>query len=280
MIDVMEFVLTEDGSCTLLDPATGELYHNRAGAYTEALENYFLPSSATQRLRANGKLKLLDVCFGLGYNSFVLLERLLQENGLSGEIEIDAVEIDRDLLDILPRVLEDSRFSRLRSFLLSAGEGKAGCWCGVAGELKIRLEIHVACLRQTIPLFDRDYDLVFHDPFSPKRLPEFWTIDLFREYYRLLAVRGGALLTYSSAVAVRAALNELGFFLKRTAAVGAKTGGTLAALSDLFMDKEYVFDLSPEEQGRLFSRTAVPYRDPGLKCDGADIVRRRQKELE
>jgi hypothetical protein len=40
----LELVPTEDGSLSIRDAATGELHHNRAGAYEEALVNYVQPS--------------------------------------------------------------------------------------------------------------------------------------------------------------------------------------------------------------------------------------------
>lgn len=276
---MQELVATGDGSLTLKDPATGELYHNKAGAYTEALENYFLPAAALERLRINGSLALLDVCFGLGYNSFVLLEYFLRQKDLAGKIDIVGIELDQSLLEILPRILEDSRFRELRAFFHSAVHTKESQWNGAVGALSINLDIRVACLRQAVPSITSDYDLVFHDPFSPKRRPEFWTIDLFRQYYRLLLAKRGAVLTYSSAVAVRTALRQLGFSLMRTVAVGEKTGGTLASLSDKFIDKNYAVSLTDEEELRLVSRSAIPYRDPELKLDRAEILKKRQHEL-
>ena len=273
----LQIELTEDGSITLRDRATGELFHNPAGAWTEACENYLLPSRALNIVQERGAVKVLDVCFGLGYNSLVLLAEALRLR-LSGEISLVALESDRGVLALWRRVLADARFADLEQWLKGriTDEGFV-----IEGDgLTMELEIRCCDFRQALPQLEGVFDLVFHDPFSPGRLPQLWTIDIFQEYSRLLAGRGGSVLTYSSAVAVRSALQMCGFTVRRTAAVGAKSGGTLASLTPgYYIHDNNSFPLSDEEEARLKTTSAVPYRDPSLTGEALTVRQCRQREL-
>src|SRR4029434_10190972 len=115
-------ILTEDGSRSRLDRETGELFHNRAGAITEALKNYVEPSGATQSIRGRGSLAVLDVCFGLGYNTWMLVESLLASGLAAAELSVFAIERDADVLPDAISVLEDSRLARARALINSSSD--------------------------------------------------------------------------------------------------------------------------------------------------------------
>lgn len=278
-----QFIETADGSPTLKDTETGELYHNRAGAYTEALLNYVNPSGALKRLKRTGSLQIFDACFGLGYNSFVLLSEAIEQR-LEGSIVIDAVDNNPALIEALPTVLRHGKFERLsKNFQLHNRF--------TDGPLTMQLRLHTCSLPQELKVFlgehgkigDRSsdlLDLVFHDPFSPKRVPELWTIDIFQLYKRLLCAAHGAVLTYSCATAVTGSLIKAGFKVGRTSSVGAKSGGTIAFLGT---NEENDFDVLPlggEELARLETHSSVPYRDPEFKLDRQEILKRRFLEQE
>lgn len=175
----------------------------------------------------------------------------------------------------------------------------------------IEIEFIVDDLRTALPTLTGSFDRIFHDPFSPQHLPELWTQELFETYFRLLAPKQGALLTYSAAAAVRGGLLEAGFSLGRTIGVGDKTGGTAAwapseeiqAKADCPEPTGDTFDsetpkipgqsptvlpnsgflkqiqpLTPWEQAYIASRAGIPYRDPDLTTSRSAILERRQQE--
>lgn len=268
---------TEDGSLSCRDPETGELYHNRAGAVTEAIENYLRPSFAVDVFRRNGCLNVLDICFGLGYNSWVLLAALAAVAGLSGNVSILAIEADSEILNYLETVLQNPQFESLKGkFEKIPSVGKT--LGRFSQNIECNIEIRLCDLRKEVPALTGDFDLIFHDPFSPKRVPELWTIDLFQNYHRLLESKQGKVLTYSSASAVRGAFLECGFELFKTAAVGAKSGGTLACIPGAQLQWEVLSRLSESELMKLSSRSGVPYRDLGGSDSRADILKRRELE--
>ena len=162
----MQFVETADGSLSLQDSETRELYHNRAGAYTEALLSYVQASGVLKHLERTGHLHLVDACFGLGYNSFVLLAEAIERN-IKCSIIIDAIDINPALIEALPVVLRYEKFHRLaEKFELQKRLSY--------GNLSVELRLHNRSLPDQLSTMiatkraDEDYDLVFHDPFFAK----------------------------------------------------------------------------------------------------------------
>lgn len=267
-------IATEDGSLTLRDEESGELFHNRAGAYSEALLNYIIPGEAVERLTESGKLKVLDVCFGLAYNSFVLFEELLKANA-KGKVEVLAFEIDESLLSFLPEILHSGFFPQLGPYLNLAEFALKKEITVNKGKLSLSLHLALGSARRLIPETVDDFDLIFHDPFSARHAPELWTIDIFRQYYRLLEKKAGALLTYSASAAVRSGLEQAGFFLKKSPALGGKSGGTIALCpKSAFGHSATELDLSERE--KIKGSSGIPYEDADFSLSSKEIMQRRQ----
>ncbi len=60
---------TKDGSVGLFSPSDDDIYHSTYGAATEAYEKFIFPAEIDKFLLYNPKIKVLDICFGIGYNS-------------------------------------------------------------------------------------------------------------------------------------------------------------------------------------------------------------------
>ncbi len=157
----------------------------------------------------------------------------------------------------------------LAQFSLSVVEG-----------LSISFEFWVQDLRQCLPNIQGDFDAVFHDPFSPQKMPELWTVDLFRHYQTRLSNQQGVLLTYSTAAAVQGGLQEAGFEVLKTKGLGQKAGATLALSSaDEYQNfQTQAIALAPWEQLYLQSRAAIPYRDAQLAQTREHILAARELE--
>jgi tRNA U34 5-methylaminomethyl-2-thiouridine-forming methyltransferase MnmC len=282
--------ITEDGSLTLKDGETGELYHNRAGAYTEALANFVEPLNLRALASRDKQLAFLDVCFGLGYNTFVLLNELMKLDLHAESIKIVAMEKFQKPLLYIGRVLSDLRFESLHRQieaqaprLQSGAFGRHTFSLPCASRLvKVDFELLEGDLRDLVPPmfaeFGSIFDGIFHDPFSPRRAPELWSIDLFDCYRKLLFEPTGKVVTYSSASAIRSAFQQCGMIVRRTAALGGKSGGTLAMLSSASIDETNGFSLFEEEAEKLVGRAGVPYRDPGFCNSSKEILHAREQE--
>lgn len=69
---------TNDGSVGLFSPEANDIYHSTYGALTEAYEKFILPSDFEKFFRKNSEIKILDICFGIGYNSKSFINKLLE----------------------------------------------------------------------------------------------------------------------------------------------------------------------------------------------------------
>lgn len=258
---------TADGSFTLFSEDFGEWFHSREGAYTEAYTTYVQATDLAQLARA-GPITLLDVCYGLGYNSAAALTTLHQVNpqvtchlvGLELDPRVPQQAIARGLLNPWPAAVQQVLAQLAR--------------VGTYQRPPLAAQLLLGDARQTIQtLVSQGFqaDIIFLDPFSPPHCPELWTVEFIQQVARCLAPQG-RLATYSCAAAVRTALGLAGLAMGPTQASGRRWPGTLAQ-----WQPQGLAPLSPQEQEHLLTRAAVPYRDPSLG-DSADRIRQRRQQ--
>ena len=94
-----KFVKTDDGSVGLFDDEVNDIYHSSSGAYKEALDKFIIPSQINRF--KNSKCRVLDICYGIGYNTKALINYSAQNN-LNIDFEIDALEMNEELIQISP----------------------------------------------------------------------------------------------------------------------------------------------------------------------------------
>ena len=68
---------TNDGSVGLFSPDADDIYHSTYGALTEAYEKFILPANINEFLKKNSEIEILDICFGIGYNTKSFLNNVL-----------------------------------------------------------------------------------------------------------------------------------------------------------------------------------------------------------
>ena len=71
---------TEDGSIGLYSYADKDVYHSKFGALTEAWEKFVIPSGIDKILKEKNELKVLDICYGIGYNTKALMSFVINLN--------------------------------------------------------------------------------------------------------------------------------------------------------------------------------------------------------
>ena len=69
---------TEDGSIGMYSFADKDVYHSKYGALTEAWEKFVLPSNIDMLLQNKNNIKVLDICYGIGYNTKALMSYLIK----------------------------------------------------------------------------------------------------------------------------------------------------------------------------------------------------------
>lgn len=267
---LFEALSTEDGSISFWNPEFKEHYHSPVGARLEAHRKYVEPSSIVAR-SLQGPVRLLDICFGLGYNTLSALDAVLRANP-SASIAVDALEMDRR---VVGRSAEEliNRSKDVFDWRDSVEQiYKHGFW-----ELEsATLKVHWGDARWTIQqLNGPGYDLVFLDAFSTQRNSQLWTLDFLRKIGGVLR-QGGALLTYCAALPVRSALLQAGFEVGQTEPIGRKRGGTIATLQSArslrALDENELYLIRKTPRG-------IAYRDPKGCWTNKQILRHRQERV-
>ena len=69
---------TNDGSVGLYSPEFNDIYHSATGALTEAYEKFILPVDMKNLLKKDS-IKVLDICYGIGYNSKSFLNFIFEK---------------------------------------------------------------------------------------------------------------------------------------------------------------------------------------------------------
>ena len=214
-------------------------------------------------------LRLLDVCYGLGYNTAAALATIWAVNpscyievvGLEFNSSVPQAAIAHQLLSSWPQPIPQILTELATEHQVQTNHLQASLLIGDA--------------RATIRLVQQSgflADAIFLDPFSPPVCPQLWTVEFLEQVAKCLDSRG-RIATYSCAAAVRTALMAVGLRVGSTPPVGRRSPGTVASwfATDLPV-------LSQQEQEHLLTRAAIPYRDPDLG-DFADVIlQRRQQE--
>lgn len=264
---------TDDGSFTFFSEEFGETFHSLQGAREEAFAKFVATTDVAHKAQ-RGHIALLDVCYGLGYNSAAALEVIWRVNPTC-EVTLYGLELDTSvpLAAIAPSLVQC--WSPGVQEILQAIATQHTCTHSY-----VNATLLVGDARQTIQtLVNAGFkaDAIFFDPFSPRRCPHLWTVEFFAQTLRCLA-EDGRLATYSRSASVRAAMVEAGLCIGTLPLNREEHNshewaqGTVGAFSD-----RALIPLSPMEQEHLRTRAAIPYRDPFL-CDSAAMILERHRE--
>ena len=260
---------TADGSFTFISSEFGESFHSHYGAKQEAKGKFVDPCQLAQKAKTNSSLRLLDICYGLGYNTAEALATIWSVNpkctvewiGLELESVVPRQAIFHGLLDGWA-----SPIPQLLNLIADKHQVQTPICLG---------KLLIGDARRTIQLvYDSGFqaDAIFLDPFSPPKCPQLWTVEFLSKLSKCLK-SSGRLATYSCAASVRTALALAGLKIGSSTSVGRRSPGTIASLIGVELPP-----LSPMEQEHLQTRAAIPYRDR-TSSDSAEIIwQRRQRE--
>jgi tRNA U34 5-methylaminomethyl-2-thiouridine-forming methyltransferase MnmC len=200
--DKKELIVTEDGTKTLFSSEFNEAYHStKDGALVESLEKHVKPAFLLQKDKKD--LVILDICFGLGYNTLATLYYIKKHN-LSTKVDIISPEIDRGLIDSLKDFDYPKEFNQFREIIEELSKNL------FYKDNQFRIEILIGDAREIIPKIDKKIDIVYQDAFSPKQNPLLWTKEYFRDI-KALSRDNTIITTYSVASSVRMGLYENGY---------------------------------------------------------------------
>ncbi|WP_288262591.1 tRNA (5-methylaminomethyl-2-thiouridine)(34)-methyltransferase MnmD [uncultured Prochlorococcus sp.] len=270
-------VFTKDGSYSLRSTLFQENFHSLLGALEETKIKFTAPSDL-QRFKGKS-LNVLDICFGLGYNSASLLNELIKQKS---HLNWYALEIDKKPLEY---VLKNKSFQNLwspkvKKIFLSLNQNDyfedEFFKCRILwGDAREKINI--------IPA-DNKFDIIYLDGFSPQKCPQVWTIEFLSKVTQKLNHQG-YLITYSSSAAVRKTLRNLGleiFTIKPS--LDSKTSWSWGTVAIAKFDKNKLKpnlnfkNLSLMEEEHLLTKASIPYRDKDLNSSTEDIIKKRLNE--
>lgn len=261
-------IVTQDGSVTFWSPHFHEHFHTPSGARSEAERKYIHPANLSEKLQKKD-IRLLDICFGLGYNSLASCETAAIDS--PHRLEITALEMDRHVVAHAAGCMQHDANTTFDWRACLHDIHTTSQW--EHGQSRIRMIWGDA--RHTITQAHGLFDIIWLDAFSTQRNSELWTVDFFRKIKTHLAP-DGVLLTYCSAIPVRAGLMEAGFFIGETTPFGRERGGTVAAHTP-----EGIITPIPQRDSHLIQTTdrGIPYRDPSGTRTNREILNARQMEI-
>ncbi|MCE3046956.1 tRNA (5-methylaminomethyl-2-thiouridine)(34)-methyltransferase MnmD [Helicobacter kayseriensis] len=204
--------VSADGSHTLFNEEYQESYHSlKDGAINETMQKHVLPPLDCLDLMSRPKIRILDICFGLGYNSFFTIYAFLLRQ-YCGEIEIYSPEKDLEIFSKLLKInypkeiltLDGTELKEILSALKDEGEYSQNQW-------------KIQCFRgealEYLERFDCGFfDVIYQDAFSPQKNLELWSEQYFSKLFILLK-DDGVITTYSQSKQVSETVKKIGFYV-------------------------------------------------------------------
>ena len=234
-VNNIETFVTSDGSIGLYNKELDEVYHSKFGAKTEALEKFVAPA----KLIDNRPLDILDICYGIGYNTKCALDNYKNINS------IDCVELDGVLVEKSAEFHSDNRIKN-SDFI----------------------HFYIEDAREFVQKCDKKYDIIFHDGFAPHKQAQLWSEDFILKLSKLLK-KEGIYCTYNHSKPVLNALRKCGLI------IGKGNNSTVASFSEYLIKNP----LNEFELGQLDTKSAITYKDKNLNGTHEQIIQQRLEEI-
>ncbi len=240
--ELHEMTLSEDGSYTAYSKEYKEHYHStKDGALHESLVKHVEPAFGLKKKQ--DEIVILDICYGLGFNTLATLY-YHQKNNLSSKLKIYSPELDESLVKSLVSFTYPAEFDIFKPIIEALSQE------GIYEDENFYIEVFLGDAREYIRKFENKFDIVYQDAFSPSTNPMLWTQEYFCDIKRSMK-KQGILTTYSIALATRLALFENGFYVYLNVGKGYRDA-TVASPSKLpyfqEVDMEHKIACNPQEK--------------------------------
>lgn len=197
-------VSTSDGSNTLFSELYNQHYHNiKEGAISESIIKHVSPSINYHIQKED--LNILDICFGLGYNTFSTIH-FIKKYSLNIKVNIFSPELDSNLIKSLVNFNFPKEFNCFKHIIREL------CSNNFYEDDNIKIELFVGDAREYIKSLPKDFfHIIFQDAFSSDVNFELWTKEYFDDLFAI-AKKDCIVTTYSISSRVRLSMAEAGFF--------------------------------------------------------------------
>lgn len=195
-------VPTNDNTFTLYSAEFDECYHStNDGALNESLGKHIMPAFSLMDKR--DRINILDICFGLGYNTFATIH-YCKTNNIKTKIEILSPELDLELVQSLKYFEYPKEFDNMKNIINSISDNL------YYEDEQFKISVLIGDAREILQKCTKKFDIIYQDAFSPKKNPLLWTNEYFANL-RTLSNDDIILTTYSIASNIRLAMSENGF---------------------------------------------------------------------
>jgi len=210
----------KDGNPTFWSQKYRDYYHPKAGAYVQAKELFIAQSELQVRLE-KGDVTVLDIGFGMGYNSFCALDIAQKRSGHA--LHVKAIDQNRMLLKQSASVIKEPLHVTMLETLFQHNAYQ----CDYATIAFIPMEA-----RYAITLLQERFDIIFLDPFIESNNASLVTLEFFQKLHALLKLDG--VLVASTALHVsQIGLQHAGFDVSLANVEGSDIKGIVAKRSSL-----------------------------------------------
>ena len=186
-------ILTSDGTYTLYSKEFNQNYHSqKEGALNESLSKHIIPALTYHKEKK--ELNILDICFGLGYNTLATLY-YIKQNNLDIKVNIFSPEFDKELLLSLRDFNYPDEFKEFKNIIeILSKEFKYK-------DDKINIEIFNGDAREYLTNL-KNIDIVYQDAFSSDVNRFLWTQEYFKQI-KFILNDDAIITTYSIATPIR-----------------------------------------------------------------------------
>lgn len=193
--------ITNDGSVGLFSPDADDIYHSTYGAFTEANEKFILPADMKNFLKNNSEIKILDICFGIGYNTksflnFVYNETIGNDNIKYNEelytdnkkykIFIHAIDTDKNLALLSPFFINYKKSRKNNKLSFEQEKIERMMSDEISTQYKLHKEINIILLKKLYNLIDSDIEEVLANPkyreYFDKSIKRFYGVLKYKPY--------------------------------------------------------------------------------------------------
>jgi len=197
-------ILCEDGTNTLFSEEFNEPYHStKDGALHESLEKHVKPALSLHKEKK--ALTILDICFGLGYNTFATLY-FIKKNRLKTKLHIISPEFDEELVHSLSTFAYPKEFEVIQKIIKEVSQNL------FYEDNQFKIEILLGDARKSVPKIKEKIDIIYQDAFSPTQNPLLWTREFFKDISDI-SKEDAIVTTYSTAASIRLGLYENDFLI-------------------------------------------------------------------
>ena len=197
-------ILCEDGTNTLFSEEFNEPYHStKDGALHESLEKHVKPALSLHKEKK--ALTILDICFGLGYNTFATLY-YIKKNRLKTKLHIISPEFDEELVHSLSTFAYPKEFEVIQKIIKEVSQNL------FYEDNQFKIEILLGDARKSVPKIKEKIDIIYQDAFSPTQNPLLWTREFFKDISDI-SKEDAIVTTYSTAASIRLGLYENDFLI-------------------------------------------------------------------